>query len=173
MEPDEETLQDPAFVAKYGCTTEHFLVRKYYRDKNYTAAVKTLENLERKGYSDQSLTVAKGKIAFHQRNYQKALQNFYKAFQQGYKCYLISPKIAYTLDIEQAILWTHISQTYQFMGQYKQATFARNKVKSLLGKSFLVSSANKFDFEKNREMTTKKFFSVYSLFRTPSDPFDH
>lgn len=173
MEPDEESLQDPKFVAEYDCLTEHFLIKKYFEKEAWMQAMKAIENLETKGYADQFLTIAKAKVFTKLGVYEKALDNFQKALSESYKCRLTGFKIKFAQypDLaKQAILWHYISQVYELMGNQNQATSAKAKAEELLTKSLGLSSEEEIRNKKNTKAMIIRVFSVFTLFQKPLIP---
>jgi tetratricopeptide (TPR) repeat protein len=138
MEPDEESLRDPKFVAEHGCLTDHFLLKGLFEKEQWNKANKLIRKLEGKGYSDRFLTGAKAKIFTKQGNYKKALEGFYKALDQKYICHLTAPKYKFAQKpdlFDDAVLWYFIYQLYDLIGKKNKASLAHDKSEELIIKS--------------------------------------
>ena len=165
MESDEEYLQKPEFVAQYNCSVDYFLIKKFFEKKEWNQALNTIETLERQGYSDRFLTVAKAKLLMKQGKLEKSLENFQKALNESYQCGLTIPKITFVKDISlarDAIIWHYIAQIYELMGNLEQAIIIQDKAEKLLEET-VEKGIEKDEFK-------KRFFILFSLFREPLTP---
>lgn len=172
MVPDEELLQDPKFVAEYGCSIEHFLIKKHFEKNEWNQAMTIIEHLEKAGYADRFLTVTKSKILMKQGKLNRSLEKLYQALNEDYKCALTAPtpllKFAennFNLA-DDAVIWHYISQLYQLMGNSKQAYITQAKSEHLLKQSLPIEHLN----EKTINEIIKKTFIMFSLFQNPVTP---
>ena len=172
MEPDEEALKDPVFVSEYGCLTEHFLLKKEFEKEEWDKAMIIIEDLEKKGYKDKFVSVAKAKIFFKIGEYEKALDNLQQALTEIYKCRLTIPNMNFLQHHDlarQAIIWHYIYQVNEVMGKTDEASSAHAKAEDLLRKSISLSYGGDIA-EKDTMEIIKKIFFVFSLFQTPLRP---
>jgi hypothetical protein len=173
MEPDEESLRDPKFVAEYDCSTEHFLIRKYFENEQWNQAIQVIDELEKKGYSDRFLTASKAKVYTMKGEYNKALVGFQKALGEDYKCKLTIPKFKFSSRPDfarEAILWHYISQVYGLMRDTNKAASTQAKSEELLLKSLGLTPEEEVRSKENTKITLIKIFSVYNLFQKPLIP---
>ena len=173
MEPDEESLQDPKFVAKYGCLIEHFQIKKYFEEKKWDQAMVVIESLEKKGYSDRFLTTAKAKIFFKSIRYRKVLGLFEKSLKEDYKCRLTVPKFkfaSYPSLTRDAIIWHYVSQVHELMEDKNLATLAQVKSEELMVKSLGYSQKEQVEEKERIKLIIIRIFSIYSLFQDPLLP---
>lgn len=173
MEPDEESLRDPKFVAEYGCSTEHFLIKEHFEKEEWHQAMKLISNLERKGYSDRFLTTSKAKIFTKMGKFNKALESFKQALGESYKCKLTIPKLNFASRPDlarEAVLWHYISQTYELMKNPDEVASTQAKAEELLTKSLGLSPEEELNNKENIKVTMIKVFSVFTLFQKPLIP---
>lgn len=179
MMPNEEALRDPKFVARYGCLTDHFLIKGYFEKEAWQEALTVVESLEKKGYSDRSLTVAKGKIFYKMGYYEKALENFQLALQEDYKCSFTQPENLKLLPspefADQGRIWGYISQVYKSMGNADKASSAYNTAVNFFRESrgvpIDIPIEEKIQDEAAFKSFIEKSFIIIDLNSKPLHPF--
>lgn len=164
MEPDEEALQDPKFVAEYGCLPEHFLIKKFFAKEEWSQAMMEIEYLEHKGYGDQFLSVAKAKVFTKMGKYEEALKSFRQALDEGPKCGLTAFNRFLHSDLAgKGIIWHYLSQVYELMGKQNEAVIAQTKSEKLVLESL--------DMPPTDEMFLTRVYYEFSLFHKPLEPY--
>ncbi len=173
MDADQESLRDRKFVAEYGCSTKHFLIKKHFEKEEWHQALRLIESLEKKGYSDRFLTTAKAKIFTKTGEFKNALEIFKQALGERYKCKLTAYKFNFAPHPDlarEAVIWHYISQVYVLIGNSDVAISSQVKAEELLTKSLGLSPEEELRNKDKINSMILSVFSEFSLFQKPLIP---
>ena len=162
MEPNEELLRNPQFLAQHNCLPGYFEVPKLLNAEKWNETINLVEILKKGGRIDRYLTEAKAQALVRLGKFDDALIDLKSALTQEYVCGLTEPRFPFAEDqaaVRNAITWYNLHKIYKQMALNRQSEEAYKKADTLMRQALKYSSGHP-DFDQKID----RFLNTFSIF---------